>query len=206
MANKDFYDGKWHATIPFEDKANADDVGMIDMVGVNPKDIRQVKINHWRLKALIVEVNTEEEYREIMKPIREELRKKSRHKRCLIPDGKGASMRCPCNRDCATCEYKHAGYTCPESLDQYDEDAGFEAAADENLDPSRLYEQKSFITELDDYISKLCDEEQLIARAILSKRPDKEVMAELGIEKQSTYSSRKIKVKKKLQIRFANWL
>lgn len=207
MTNVDFFDGKWHVAIPYEEKKKDDEsIGMADMAGLNPNNIKHVRIEHWRMKALMVEVDSEEEYRKVMGPIKAELRKKSRHKRCLIPDGKGASMRCPCNCDCATCEYKHAGYTCPESLDQYDEDAGFEAAADENLDPSRLYEQKSFISELDDYISTLCDEEQLIARAILSKRPDKEVMAKLGIEKQSTYSSRKIKVKKKLQTRFANWL
>ena len=43
------------------------------------------------------------------------------------------------------------------------------------------------------------------SEAILTKRKDREVMAELGIAKQSTYSSRKMKVKKQLQKRFERW-
>lgn len=206
MTNKDFFDGKWHVAVPFDNyKKDPEDISMIDMAGLDPNKFKRVKIGHCRMRALMVEVDSEEKYRAIMRPIRAELRKKIRQSRCLVPDGKGGMIRCPEKRDCATCNYQYAGYTYPESLNQYNEDAGFEAAADESLDLARCFDQNSFITELNEFVRTLSDEEQIIARAILTECPDKEVMKELNIEKQSTYSSRKIKVKKKLQKRFADW-
>lgn len=205
MKNKDFYNGKWHVAIPFDKKNDPDFESLKNMAGVDMKDVKSVVIEHWHMKALMVEVDTEEQYREIMNPLKAELRKKSRHTRCLIPDGKGGMIRCPKGRDCGTCTYKYAGYRRPEQLSQLVDDTGFDAAADESTDPVHLFEQKSFIRELTAYVRTLDDEEQVLARAILAERPDKEVMAELGIDKQSTYSSRKIKVKKKLQERFSDW-
>lgn len=69
MANKDFFDGKWHVTIPFEHKAKDDEVGMIDMAGLDPRDIRMVRIGGRRMRAWVVEVESEELYRAIMQPI-----------------------------------------------------------------------------------------------------------------------------------------
>lgn len=206
MQNKDFYDGKWHVAIPFDKKDDPDFESLKNMAGVNMKDVKWVKIEHWKIRALMVEVDSEEQYRKIMNPLKAKLRRTTRHKRCLVPDGKGGMMRCPEGRDCGTCTYKYAGYTRPEQLSQLIEDTGFDAAADENSDPVHLFEQKSFISELTEFVRTLNDEEQIIARAILTERPDKAVMAELGIEKQSTYSSRKIKVKRKLQKHFADCL
>lgn len=72
--------------------------------------------------------------------------------------------------------------------------------ADENaLDPALRFQQKGLLAALSDYIATLGDEERTIVIAILTKRRDREVMAELGIAKQSTYSSRKMKVKRQLQ-------
>lgn len=158
------------------------------------------------MKALMVEVESEEQYRKLMNPLKARLRRRTRHKRCLIPEGRGRMRRCPGGRDCGTCTYKYMGHTRPEQLSQLIDDTGFDALADESTDPVHLFEQNSFIDELTEFVHTLNGEEQIIARAILTERPDKAVMAELGIEKQSTYSSRKIKVKKKLQKRFADWL
>ncbi len=206
MTNKDFYDGKWHVAIPFDKKDDPNFESLKKMAGVNLKAVKSVVIEHWHMKALMVEVESEEQYRKLMNPLKAKLRRRTRHKRCLIPEGKGGMRRCPGGRDCGTCTYKYMGYTRPEQLSQLIDDTGFDALADESTDPVHLFEQNSFIDELTEFVHTLNGEEQIIARAILTERPDKAVMAELGIEKQSTYSSRKIKVKKKLQKRFADWL
>lgn len=179
MTNKDFFDGKWHATIPFGGKVKDGEIGMIDMAGLDPKDIKWVKIGNRRIRAWVVEVESEELYRAIMRPINAELRREAR---------------------------ENANHTAPASLNQMLEDIGFDVADENELDPALRFQQKGLLAALSDYITTLGDEERTIVIAILTKRRDREVMAELGIAKQSTYSSRKMKVKKQLQRRMRDWL
>ena len=178
MANKDFFDGKWHATIPYERKAKDDEIGMIDMAWLGPRDIKMVKVGHRRMLAWVVEVDSEEMYRAIMRPINAELRREARER---------------------------ARHTEPVSLTQLMEEPNFDIAADDTIDPACQYQQKGFLAELWDYLETLGEEERTITEAILTKRRDREVMAELGIAKQSTYSSRKMKIKRQLQKRFERW-
>ena len=174
MANKDLFDGKWHATIPFMEKGKNDEIGMIDMAGLDPKDIRWVMIGRRLVKAWVVAVESEEIYRAIMRPIWAEMRREARRRDTV-------------------------------SLTEMMEEPNFDIAADDTIDPACQYQQKGFLAELWGYLDTLCEEERIITEAILTKRKDREVMAELGIAKQSTYSSRKMKVKKQLQKRFERW-
>lgn len=174
MANKDFFDGKWHVTIPYEKKANDNDVGMIDMAGLNPKDIKWVMIGRRSIRAWVVAVESEEIYRAIMRSIWAEQRRQARHSDTV-------------------------------SLTEMMEEPNFDIAADDTIDPACQYQQRGFLAELWGYLETLGEEERTITEAILTKRKDREVMAELGIDKQSTYSSRKMKVKKQLQKRFERW-
>ena len=172
-----FFNGKWHVAIPVSPRHRTGEVGSIDMAGVKPEEIKRVRLGHKYFNAYIVEIENEELYREYMRPIWRELRQEAREKHRMV--------------SALTCDHDFAGYAHPESLDQYQDDAGNEVPADESLEPSRIFEERSFITELWDYVSTLGSEEQILANAILTKRPDKAVMKELGIDKQSTYSSRK---------------
>lgn len=178
MANIDFFDGKWHATIPYERKAKDDESGMIDLAGLDPADIKVVRVGHKRMRAWVVEVESEELYRTIMRPINAELRREARER---------------------------ARHTEPGSLTQLMEEQNCEIVTDDTIDPARQYQQKGFLAELWSYLETLSEEERVITEAILTKRRDREVMVELGITKQSTYSSRKMKVKKQLQKRFECW-
>ena len=175
MANKDLFDGKWHATIPFMEKGKNDEIGMIDMAGLDPKDIRWVMIGHRFVKAWVIAVDTEEQYRLIMRPIWAEMRREERHRGHI-------------------------------SLNQLMEEPNFDISGDDFDDPALQYEEKAFRKEMNGFLGTLDDEEQVLADAILSKRRDRQVMDELGVSKQSTYSSRKMKVKKRLQKHFKdNW-
>ena len=127
----------------------------------------------------MVEVESEELYRAIMRPINTALRREAREK---------------------------ANHTAPVSLNQMLEDIGFDVADENEIDPALRFQQKGLLAALSDYITTLGNEERTIVIAILTKRRDREVMAELGIAKQSTYSSRKMKVKRQLQKHMRNWL
>ena len=170
---KDFFDGKWHVTIPFEKKAK-DDVGMIDMAGLNAADIKLVKIGHKHMRAWVVAVESEEIYRAIMRSIWAEQRRQARRRDTV-------------------------------SLTEMMEEPNFDIAADDTIDPACQNQQKGFLAELWGYLETLGKDERVIADAILTKRRDRDVMAELGIVKQSTYSSRKMKIKRQLQKRFERW-
>ena len=175
MANKDFFDGQWHVTIPFEKKAKDNEVGMIDMAGLDPKDIKWVRIGHRSIRAWVVAVESEEIYRAVMRSIWAEQRRQARRRDTV-------------------------------SLTEMLEEPNFDIAADDSDDPARQYQQKGLLAELWGYLETLGKDERVITEAILTKRKDREVMAELGIAKQSTYSSRKMKVKKQLQKRMRDWL
>ena len=174
MANVDFFDGQWHVTIPFEKKAKDNEVGMIDMAGLDPKDIKWVRIGRRFIRAWVVAVESEEIYRAVMRSIWAEQRRQARRRDTV-------------------------------SLTEMMEEPNFDIVADDTIDPACQYQQKGFLAELWGYLETLSEDERVITEAILTKRKDREVMAELGIAKQSTYSSRKMKVKKQLQKRFERW-
>lgn len=174
MANKDFFDGQWHVTIPYEKKAKDNEVGMIDMAGLDTKDIKWVRIGRRSIRAWVVAVESEEIYRAVMRSIWAEQRRQARRRDTV-------------------------------SLTEMMEEPNFDIAADDTIDPACQYQQRGFLAELWGYLETLGEDERTITEAILTKRKDREVMAELGIAKQSTYSSRKMKVKKQLQKRFECW-
>ena len=175
MANKDFFDGQWHVTIPFEKKVKDNEVGMIDMAGLDPKDIKWVRIGRRSIRAWVVAVESEEIYRAVMRSIWTEQRREARRRDTV-------------------------------SLTEMLEEPNFDISADDTIDPACQYQQKGLLAALSDYIATLSDEDRVIVIAILTKRRDRKVMAELGIAKQSTYSSRKMKVKRQLQKHMRNWL
>lgn len=67
MTSKDFYDGKWHVFIPVPAAARADEIGGIDMAGVDAKRTRIMKHGNTFERVLCVEVDNEEIYREYMR-------------------------------------------------------------------------------------------------------------------------------------------
>ena len=98
-----------------------------------------------------------------------------------------------------------ANHTAPASLDQMLTDNGFDVADANASDPALRFQETGLLAALADYIASLSEEERTIVIAILTRRRDRDVMAELGIARQSTYSSWKTKVRKRLQEYMADW-
>lgn len=62
-----------------------------------------------------------------------------------------------------------------------------------------------FKRELDAFLETLTEFERKIANAILDEKPDKVAMEELNIEKQSSYSYHKVKMRKTMQDMFRTY-
>ena len=146
---------------------------------------------------------TEAVYHAYWDPERREEKRKQREWRCR--DGKGAR----CNKDCTQCDFyrfKDGPNGSPLSSDALFEDTEFEIGGTlPGTDPERQTINNAFMADLDAFLNSLDDYERKLAEAVLYERPDKVVMAELGIEKQSTYSSRKIKMQKVMQDKFREY-
>ena len=201
-----FYDGKWHVALPITPRYKYDEVGGIDMAGVDPAATVYIKNGDKLERVLIIEVESEDIYRQYCRLMWRCERREAREKRCLVACKDGRTMRCPFFYDCSECPYGDAGSNRRFSLEQLIPDSSIAPELENDLDPSRIYERSSFVKELAEYISTLDEKDQIIARGILERRRDKDVMKELGIEKQSTYSGWKIRVRHMLQKQFSNWL
>ena len=93
------------------------------------------------------------------------------------------------------------------SLTQFIEVSGdvFEDTFHES-DPEKELDKKEFWETLARFKDSLTREERILAEGIINGTPDKELMKELGISKQSTCNSRKQVVRLKMQIAMADFL
>ena len=73
-------------------------------------------------------------------------------------------------------------------------------------DPEKELDKKEFWETLARFKDSLTREERILAEGIINGTPDKELMKELGISKQSTCNSRKQVVRLKMQIAMADFL
>ena len=146
-----------------------------------------------------VEVSAEV-YQAYWAPVRREEKRKQREWRCR--DGKGVR----CNKDCTKCDiyrFKDGPNGSPVSLDQLYEENEYEVAGTiAGSDPEKAFFMSEFRRELELFLDKLNDFDRKVADAILQEKPDKEAMKELKIEKQSSYSYHKLKMRKTMQEKF----
>ena len=92
------------------------------------------------------------------------------------------------------------------SLNQFVEENGdiFEDTC-HAADPEMELDKKEFWITLEKFKDSLTREERILAEGIINGTPDKELMKELGITKQSTCNSRKQVVRLKMQIALADF-
>ena len=72
-------------------------------------------------------------------------------------------------------------------------------------DPEKELDKKEFWETLERFKDSLSEDERILAEGIINGTPDKELMKELGISKQSTCNSRKQVVRLKMQIAMADF-
>ena len=111
------------------------------------------------------------------------------------------SKRCE-SIHCETCPYFLSGRKggAPLSLDTLYEETEYEPEDDNQLaSPEQKLEKAELWNIFFRFMCTLSSEEQILAEGIMNKVPDRKLMEKLGITKQSTLSSWKMSVKKKMQ-------
>lgn len=143
---------------------------------------------------------SEEVYHAYWDPVRAEEKRKQREWRCR--DGKGVR----CKKNCMECEYyrlKGDPTGSPLSSDQLYEETEYEIAGTlPGTDPVQAFFMSEFKRELDEFLNTLNDFDRRVADGILEEQPDKVVMEDLHITKQTTYSYHKQKMRKTMQDKF----
>lgn len=111
------------------------------------------------------------------------------------------SKRCD-STHCETCPYFLSGRKggAPISLDELYEETEYEPEDKNQLaSPEQELEKAELWNTFFRFLGTLTPEEQILAEGIVNRVPDRKLMEELGITKQSTLSSWKMSVKKKMQ-------
>lgn len=91
-------------------------------MGLDPTDVRPVKIGSRLVYGLLIPAESEEQYRGIIRDIWAEEKRVERSRRCTIPNGHGKTKRC--EGHCNQCEQLKTGSTI--SLDYMKEENGKE--------------------------------------------------------------------------------
>ena len=91
-------------------------------MGLDPTDVRPVKIGSRLVYGLLIPAGSEEQYRDIIRDIWAEEKRIERSRRCTIPNGHGKTKRC--EGHCNQCEQLKTGSTI--SLDYMKEENGKE--------------------------------------------------------------------------------
>lgn len=120
--------------------------------GLDPRDIRTIKIGSRKIKVIYVQ--TESEKKDALMSLFwervNEYNKDARSRRCMI-EGKYGPIRCPESNKCSECERIKDGSIL--SLDQLLMDSAFEPADTNDIETEIIYEE--FLADLIDYLEDI---------------------------------------------------
>ena len=91
-------------------------------MGINPAEIRPVKIGNRLVEGMLIPANSEEQYRGIIRDIWKEEQRLARSRNCSVSNGRGGLKRC--DGDCKKCGRMKNGNTL--SLDLFYEENNLE--------------------------------------------------------------------------------
>lgn len=91
-------------------------------MGINPAEIRPVKIGNRLVEGMLIPANSEEQYRGIIRDIWKEEQRLARSRKCSVSNGRGSLKRC--EGDCKKCDRLKNGNAL--SLDRFYEENNLE--------------------------------------------------------------------------------
>lgn len=107
--------------VPIEmDKAYA------SQIGISPNEIRHIMLGRKLTSVYYVEIEDEQLYHELMRPIWQEEKALQRSKKCAVSNENGKLIRC--NGNCSACPHTKSGT--PISIDAMEESGGFRSTQD----------------------------------------------------------------------------
>lgn len=144
MFNKDYFNGKWHYPMEVTEENK-------NMAGMDLSQIRIVKLGNRTIRALMVELESEEQYRKLMRPIWAAMKAEERSSRCPKMDTKGHIVRCMGN--CEKCDRFRDGT--PLSTDIAEDELGIEIKDEASDDSIRDLQAAIFFDELMDKVAAI---------------------------------------------------
>ena len=93
-------------------------------MGINPAEIRPVKIGNRLVDGMLIPASSEEQYRGIIRDIWKEEQRLARSRKCSVSNGHGGLKRC--EDDCSKCTHMKTGSAL--SLDYLKDENGLEAS------------------------------------------------------------------------------
>lgn len=144
MYNKDYFNGKWHYPMEVTEENK-------EMAGIDLSQTKIVKLGNRTIRAFMVELESEEQYRKLMRPIWAKQKADERSTRCIITDAKGHRVRCM--GDCAKCDRSRDGK--PLSTDIAEDEMGIEVKDETSDDSIRDLQAAILFDELLDKVAAI---------------------------------------------------
>lgn len=169
-------------------------------IGINPNEIKRIRLYGKMTDVHFVEVDDEKTYYELMRPIWRSNKECERERRCEIPNENGKLIKCTGN--CSTCDRVpdggHASYE--EMEEQYgfgaSTESGVHKCANENLytpSPEDIIADTILLEELWKRVSELSDESQTIVKMFSEGASERKIAEAVGLSKTAlNYKKNKI--------------
>lgn len=173
-------------------------------VGIDPSEITFIMLEGKRTPVYFVEIEDEQLYRELMRPIWKEEKELQRSKKCAVSNENGKLVRCDGN--CSACPHAKSGT--PISLDAMEETGGFRSTQDGvhrqqdsatyTASAAEIVENAILLEALWEHIRTLSAENQTIITMFSEGATETEIAQAVGM-KQTTVSYRKRQILKNLK-------
>lgn len=179
-------------------------------VGINPDEIKKIRLYGKITEVYFVEVADEKTYYELIRPIWREDKAINRNNRCMVSNGKGRLVKC--EGKCENCEYREN--SAPLSIDFLDSSGGMmtihegkhmqqdKAMCTEGAD--EIVENSMLIEMLYKCLDELTEENRTIIKMFSEGISESEIAAALNMT-QPNVNYRKKKLLKELKKNFENF-
>lgn len=175
-----------------------------EQIGIDSSEITNIMLEGKYTPVYFVEIENEQLYHELMRPIWKEEKALQRSKKCAVSNEKGKLVRCDGN--CAACSYIKSGT--PISLDAMEATGGFRSTQDGvyrqqdsatyTASAAEIMEDAMLLDVLWAHIGELSKENQTIITMFSEGATETEIAQAVGM-KQTTVSYRKRQILKNLK-------
>lgn len=174
-------------------------------VGINPNEIKCIMLEGKLTEVYFVEVDNEEVYHQLMRPIWNSNKTYERERRCMIPNGKGSLVMCKGNCGSCNCTSNNYHSSYEEMEEQYGigavTESGVHKHACGNMYTSGLEEivdDMLILEMLRECISELTEENQTIINMFCDGASENEIAESMGV-RRSLVRYRKNQILKNLK-------
>lgn len=166
-------------------------------VGIDPSEITYIKLEGKRTPVYFMEIEDEQLYHELMRPIWKEEKAMQRSKRCAVSNENGQLVRCDGN--CSACPHAKSGT--PISLDAMEETGGFRNTQDGvhrqrdsatyTASTADIVEDAMLLEALWKHIGTLSQENQIIVKMFSEGASEREIAEAIGMSQKGVNKRKK---------------